>query len=46
MVVAAVIALIIALTWPRIGLWSLLLLAATEPLERFMPERVRSRRAA
>jgi uncharacterized membrane protein len=46
MVVAAVIAMIIAVTWPGIGLWSLLLLAVTGPFETFMQQRVRAGRAA
>ncbi len=46
MVIAAVIALAIAVTWPGIGLWSLLLLAVTGPLETFIRARVRSARAS
>ncbi|MBY8859487.1 DUF1211 domain-containing protein [Nocardia sp. CA2R105] len=47
MVVAACIALIIALAWPGVGLWSLLLVAvAGHPLESFIKERFRTNMAS
>jgi uncharacterized membrane protein len=40
LVVSSALALLIAVTWPRIGLWSLLLLAVTGPLEDYLQRRL------
>ncbi|MFF3571143.1 TMEM175 family protein [Nocardia jiangxiensis] len=45
-VAAAFVALIIAVTWPEIGLWALLLLAVTGPLETFLQQRIRTNLAS